>query len=177
MVSIMDNRVFSQMAEIATCLCAKIAENDMPKVCFCGLLPGAVPYDAMGIGGECFDTDGDAVEDADGCGQAWVRLLTGYPSSSVGVADVTPNNCTKGFGFDIEIGITRCFPIEEKGGILPADVVLAAVQLQIADMLVMQQAIVCCDFDSENTVMGQYQPIGPEGGVVGGTWVVSVLVV
>lgn len=175
MPDIMDNRVFSQMAEIAECLCGKIAENDLPKVCFCGIIAGALPYDAQGVGGECYDEMSNPVEDAEGCGQAWVRLTTAYPSSAVGFADTTPGNCSKGFGYDIEIGITRCIRIVENGGSLPADEMLGAVQLQIADMLTMQQAILCCSsFAGENSVLGQYTPIGPEGGVVGGSWVISV---
>lgn len=175
MASIMDNRVFAQMADLAQCLCAKIVENELPKVCWCGLMAGGLLYDAMGVGSECFDDDNNAIEDADGCGQAWVRLTTGYPSGNVGVADLTPGNCNKGLGIDIEIGITRCFPIIESGGNVTEDVMLGAVQLQIADMLTMQQAILCCtSVDREDVVVGQYTPMGPEGGVVGGSWVISM---
>lgn len=178
MPDMMDNSIFSQLAEIATCLCAKITENELPPVCYCGIIAGAVPYDAQGIGDGCYDEDGNEFDDAEGCGQAWVRLVAAYPSTAVGVADITPGNCQKGFGFDIEVGITRCFPIEEKGGSLPMEEMLAVSQLQIADMLTMQQALMCCTaFGSEDFVMGQYAPVGPEGGIVGGTWLVSITVV
>jgi hypothetical protein len=36
----------------------------------------------------------------------------------------------------------------------------------------MRDAIMCCDFD--NIVLGQYQPLGPQGGLVGGFWTVDV---
>lgn len=173
--SILDNVVFSQMAEIAECLCAKLAANGLPTVCFCGIIAGALPYDATGVGEGCESDDPD---DNVGCGQAWVRLVSAYPSTQVGVADVIPGNCTKGFGYDIEIGVMRCIRIEELGGALPADEMLAAVQLQIADMLTMQQALMCCSaFDTEDFVLGQYTPIGPEGGLVGGSWLTSITII
>lgn len=165
-----DNSVFTQMASIAECLCGKIVENDLPPLCFCGIIAGEAPYDAMGVGGECDEDDEDS-----GCGQAWVRLVNGYPSTNVGQADVMPGNCSNGFGFDLEIGILRCSRIEEKGGALPAEEVLEGVQLQIADMLTMQEALLCCpDLNNEDFILGQYQPIGPGGGVLGGTWLISV---
>lgn len=167
---LLDNAIFSQMAEIITCLCAKIDENELPKPCFCGMLAGDIAYDMMGANDDC-DSD-----DEGGCGQAWVRLVNAYPSVSVGVAELTPGNCTKAFGYDLEIGILRCSPIEEKGGAMDPAEMLATTQLQIADMLTMQQAIMCCTaFETDDFVMGTYQPIGPEGGVVGGIWPVSIM--
>lgn len=170
MATILDNRVFSQMAQIAECLCRTMKENELPPVCFCGIIAGDQPYDATGVGGDC-DDDEDG-----GCGQAWVRLALGYPSVSTGVADVTPNNCaTKGFGYDLEVGIMRCIEIGKDGLALPAEDMLAATQLQVADMLTIQQALLCCDgLPGEDFVIGQYRPIGPEGGLVGGSWTLSV---
>lgn len=171
MPTIFDNKVFSQMALIAECLCRTIAENELPGLCFCGIIAGDQPYDATGVGGEC---DEDEVD-----GQAWVRLALGYPSMSTGVADTTPNNCaSKGFGFDLEVGIMRGIRIEERGLELPAEEMLAATQLQIADMLTIQQALLCCNgLNGEDFIIGQYRPIGPEGGLVGGSWTVSVTLI
>jgi hypothetical protein len=168
--AILDNMVFSQMAAIAECLCGQIAENELPPLCFCGIIAGETAYDATGIGEGCDEDDDDA-----GCGQAWVRLVAAYPSSNVGQADVMPGNCGNGFGFDLEVGILRCIRIEEEGGVLPAEEMLEAVQLQIADMLTMQQALKCCgSLNNEDFVLGQYAPIGPMGGLVGGTWLISI---
>ena len=165
-----DNDIFSQMASIAECLCAKIEENGLPPLCFCGIIAGDQPYDASGIGDGCDEDDEDA-----GCGQAWVRLVSGYPSSVVGQADVMPGNCATAFGFDLEIGILRCIRIEAEGGILPAEEMLEAVQLQVADMLTMQQALLCCpNLPVDSFVIGQYAPIGPLGGLVGGTFITSI---
>lgn len=161
------------MAAIAECLCAKVIENELPGLCFCGIIAGDQPYDATGIGEGCDEDDPDS-----GCGQAWVRLVGAYPSTNVGQADVMPGNCTNGFGFDLEVGILRCIRIEEEGGILPAEEMLEAVQLQVADMLTMQAALLCCDgLENEDFILGQYTPMGPAGGLVGGTWLLSVSVV
>lgn len=173
MPTIYENKVFSQMAAIAECLCGKNAENGLPPLCFCGIIAGETAYDATGIGEGCDEDDENA-----GCGQAWVRLVSAYPSSNVGQADVMPGNCGNGFGFDLEIGMLRCIRIEEEGGVLPAEEMLEAVQLQVADMLTMQQALLCCEaLKMEDFVLGQYAPIGPMGGLVGGTWLISVSVI
>lgn len=166
----LDNIVFSQMAAIAECLCAQIKENDLPGLCFCGILGGDGPYDMTGVGDDC---------EEGGCGQAWVRFVTGYPSTEVGVALQTPNNCkSNGFGYDLEVGITRCVTIPDDGEAMDHAEMLAASQLQIADMLTMQQALLCCNaLNSEDFVLGAYIPIGPEGGILGGRWILSITLV
>jgi hypothetical protein len=171
MKTIFDNRIFEALAMINECLCGKIEENGLPKLCFCGIIAGQAPYDATGVGDGCDDDDED-----EGCGQAWVRLVTAYPSSAVGIADTNPGNCGKGVGFDVEIGILRCISIEDNGGAIEAEEMLSATSLQIADMLTMQQALMCCSVDSDNFVLGAYTPIGPEGMFVGGSWLASVLI-
>jgi hypothetical protein len=42
-------------------------------------------------------------------------------------------------------------------------------------MLAMRRAVVCCR-ESKDWVMGTYTPLGPEGGVVGGIWLVALQV-
>jgi hypothetical protein len=69
--------------------------------------------------------------------------------------------------------VLRCISIEEDGGVMdPADM-LAAVNQQIEDMMAMRRALLCCDA-IESSVMGLYTPVGPDGGLVGGTWLVSI---
>ena len=40
---------------------------------------------------------------------------------------------------------------------------------QMADMAAMRRAIVCCNGDFDDIILGQYTPLGPAGGVYGGT--------
>lgn len=148
---------------LAGCLCAAVDSDQ--KLCFCGILVGTAPYD---VTGECSD---------DACGQAWVRVVTAYPASELGVADTSPNNCAKGLGLDIEVGVMRCFPVS--GDPPTVAELLEVSDKQVADMLAMRRAILCCVEeldDGVEVVMGEYTPIGPEGegGQVGGAWLISV---
>ncbi len=162
----LDNEVFARLTGLAECLCAQLAADGLPDVCFCGVIAGSEPYDASGIG-ECGELNG----------QAWVRLVNAYPSSGVGVPDLNVGNCNKGLGIDLEIGVLRYFPIEENGGSLEVTEMLVASQLQIADMISMQRAVVCCPAISEKDyIMNTYTPIGPDGGLLGGSWTLSMAI-
>lgn len=143
--------------DLAGCVCAAV--NSDNSLCFCGILVGTAPYN---VTGECKKK----------CGQAWVRLVSAYPSTVLGEADLTDNNCGKSLGLDIEIGVMRCFPIKET---YKTEDLLAVSDKQVADMLAMRQAILCCDFEAD-VILGEYTPLGPEGegGHVGGVWNLSV---
>lgn len=170
---ILDSRVDDIMQLISLCVCEEFAGEPL---CFCGEIAGALAYDAMGVGGECYDGDGDETG-SENCGQAWVRLASAFPARGVGVPETTPANCASSIGLTVEIGALRCIRIEENGLALPADEMLEAVRLQRADMLAIMRAIMCCDgLDSNQYSLGAYTPVGPEGGIVGGFWLLSVLV-
>jgi hypothetical protein len=51
-----------------------------------------------------------------------------------------------------------------------------AVRLQMAAMSAIRRAVLCCfpGARSQDVILGVYLPIGPQGGVVGGTWSISV---
>ena len=160
------NPVFSRVGELAECLCAQIQdpENGVPDVCFCGIVPGE---QAIGnYAGDCKNK----------CGMAWVRLVSLYPMASIGQIDSTPGNCGVGVGIDVEMGIFRCISIGDEQGNLPSPAeLLEATQLQIADALVMRKAVYCCDaIPSKEVILANYTPVGPLGGLVGGTFRVSM---
>jgi hypothetical protein len=162
-----DNRIFGLLTDLAGCLCAQINDeaNGLQGVCFCGVMPGeAVAMDYV-----------DGCDD-DTCGMAYVRLTTLYPSATIGQVDQRPGNCGLGLGIDIEVGILRCISGYDDSGTLPDEAeVLAKVQQQTADAFAMIRAINCCaSLPSKEFIMGQYAPVGPMGGVVGGTITLSV---
>lgn len=160
----MPNPVTTVLTELATCLCAQILIDETPKVCFCGLVPGAEV--AMEYAGDC----------ADACGMAWVRLANSYPSTSIGLPSVAPGNCQSGIGLDVELGIARCVEVGQADGSPPTPGQLAAsAVLQSEDMMTLWRAVACCR-QSKDWVIGQYTPFGPEGGLVGGVVFVSILV-
>lgn len=151
------------LADLSTCLCAQILTDDLPPVCVCGVLPGDEV--ALDYAGDCDDA----------CGMAWVRLTTAYPSVSVGVPTGVPGNCTTAIGVEIEMGIVRCLDVGE-GGTPPEFASLtASAVLQVADMMAMWRAVHCCQ-NARDFIIGQYVPIGPQGGLIGGTLPLGMLV-
>jgi hypothetical protein len=162
----MSNRVHELMVSLAACLCEQAAEDGSPEMCFCGVLPGdTVVADYVGEG--CSDSV---------CGMAWVRLITAYPASGVGVVNENIGNCGSQLGIEIEIGMLRCFPAPEDDGEPPAkEEMLAASAQQTDDMFTMLKAISCCDsLSSKDYVLSAYTPAGPMGLVYGGTFTVML---
>ena len=156
------NSIWERVTNLATCLCATCEENATP-LCFCGVVPGLEV--ALDYHGNC----------ANVCGMAWVRVSAMYPASSVGAVNTQPGNCGSLVGVDVELGIMRCMPVGEADGSPPTpDQLRAAAELQISDALALWSAVRCCDPDSD-WLIGQYQPFGPSGGIVGGTVEVNFL--
>lgn len=154
------------MVEIATCLCAQIIEDGSPEPCFCGIVPGAAAV--ADFAESC--TDGR-------CGMAYVRLTSTYPATQVGINDLEPGNCNKSTGFDLEIGIMRCFELEPDGGPLSPEDLMVATEQQIKDAETMRRAIDCCDaVGSRDYILGLYTPFGPDGAILGGSWVLNLVI-
>jgi hypothetical protein len=147
------NEIISSLAE---CLCAELNDD---ALCFCGVFPGGDPYDAMG---GC---------ENDGCGQAWVRLLSVVPASTVGQPNLTLRNCNAGLSYDVEIGVLRCFPNQEEA--LSEAELLAIADRQYNDMLAMRRAVNCCE-ELDEYILGGYLPVGPDIGAIGGIWSVTI---
>lgn len=158
------NVIQTVLDDLATCLCAQILTDGLPPLCFCGVVPGEDV--ALDRTGDCDDA----------CGQAWVRLATAYPSVAIGQPSQVPGNCTQGIGLEIEMGVIRCFDVGDGRSPVEESVLAAAGQLQVADMLAMWRAVACCR-QSKDFIIGQYVPVGPQGGIVGGTLPLGILVI
>lgn len=154
--------VFDTMLLLADCLCTQI----VPDVCFCGVVPGEAP---------AFDYHGDCDT---ACGMAWVRLANAYPAAMPGVPSEQPGNCAVALGVEVEVGVARCIGVgNDTGGPPTYDELLQSTELQVADMLAMRRAVVCCDaLVAKDTTISAYSPFGPDGGMVGGTMTVSTIV-
>ena len=111
-------------------------------------------------------------------GILWVRLVSANPSVSFPLSDVTVTNCASTLAYPLEVGIMRPAPLAEMVGDelrLPTDAEnAAAVEQQMLDLESMYIAIVGLGEDVENVLPGFYTPRGPEGGVVGGAWTLTV---
>jgi len=145
-----------RLLALSACLCETLEQRGAGRVCRCEVAPGAeVALDAC-------DCDGDR------CGQAWVRLVSAFPSSSLPEPDIDAR-CTAPLAYVVEVGAVRCAPVADDD----EGVVLGTTLGQYDDMDAMRYALQCCFTDGEQ-VLGQYEPYGPQGGCVGGTWTVTI---
>jgi len=151
------------LSELATCLCAQILTDNLPPVCVCGVIPGSQV--SLDYAGDCDDA----------CGMAWVRLVGSYPSVSIGQSLRQPGNCTAGIGAEIELGIVRCIDVGDGTNPPDPDNLAASAALQSADMMAMWRAVSCCR-TSKDFAISAYVPYGPQGGLVGGSLALSILV-
>lgn len=142
--------------------CAAEQVNDITPTCFSGITVGDSYISTSGIG-DC--------EEA--CGEMWVRVIQMYPSTTVGVADQRLANCSTGIGLDIEIGALRCIQINEDGETWTAEQLADASTAAMNDAIAIYRAMVCCDHFPD-VIVGSWTPLGPEGGLVGGLWTLSV---
>lgn len=154
-----DDTIWPLMVMLQQCLCETLTIRGlMPGDCFCGVVPGD-----------------QAIQDF-GTGMAWVRLANTYPTTEFPTIETAlRGNCTASLAATLEVGVMQCAPSLTIGGAAPTQAQqFEATRLQMATMRAMHQAIVCCGI--EEKVLGQYEPKGPQGALVGGTWLVDVLV-
>jgi hypothetical protein len=98
-----------------------------------------------------------------------------YPSDAVGVANQTIGNCNAGTGADIELGIMRMVEVGDAQSYLPAATLLQQAKDQQTDASLLFQTIACCDsIDPKDYIIGAYIPMGPQGGMLGGSLTVHM---
>lgn len=111
-------------------------------------------------------------------GQAFVRMTTAVPSSVFPNADASPMSCLTTLAYTFEVGVSRPstyldFAAGEAN--LPSDEEqIASAHNQYADMMAIRAAVKRTRDDVDLVVLGAYTPFGPDGGVVGGYWTVTV---
>lgn len=143
------------LTAIASCLCAEVnADDDM---CFCGVIQGEAAVH-------------DFWPDCDNDGMAWVRLGPTYPSTALGQADETPGIKGKALGLDIDLGIVRSYEFDDTDLSISPEQYATMATRAADDMQAIYKVIACCDaLEERDFIMGQYLPIGPSGGVYGGS--------
>jgi hypothetical protein len=165
-----DTLAYPTLIQLSACLCTELEASGGPDLCYCGPITGEVVMDYCG--GGCGEG---------GCGgQAWVRFVDIYPSSTFPSPDNALSNCRAPFAYSLEVGVARCAPMGESGvnGYTPPTLSqnVDAVRLQLADVASMRRAIQCCfgvtDVDYS---MGAYSQIMVNGGgCVGGSFNIIV---
>lgn len=112
-------------------------------------------------------------------GMLWLRLLTVNTTQSFPASDVGINNCAYTLAHVCEIGILRPAVIPESNGVnkltLPTDMEqYEEAVAQMKDMRIMKDALSAVGGEMDDFIIQQYTPEGPDGGIVGGTWVFVV---
>ena len=142
-------------------LVTQLAEMNLPEACFATVVPGELAA-LDNLTDEC-------------AAMAYSRVTSVFPSTtSFPSADASPRS---GYFFAsiIELGLIRTIELPDNGEAPSAEAQREAARLQAADMGAMLTAICayCTDY-SIPVVLGAYQPVGPEGGVVGGFWTATL---
>lgn len=160
-----DKRFWPVLKTALTCLTDELDKAKGPARCYTGLIIG----DQMPLGlMNC--TDG-------GCGVAWVRPVTAFPSLTFpNPAEFAP--CGAPMAMTIEIGVARCYPRPTGKNIYPdPQAMFDATRLYMSDRAAMERAICCVgrEMGSDFQVSkNAWLPITPGNGASGGTWTFSV---
>lgn len=119
-----------------------------------------------------FDPDPeDGCEDEEvQCSQAWVRVTDVGPKE---INDSFGNDCATVLRIGLEVGVLRCFAIEEDGEAPTASDMLIASLQAMDDMNAILCAALGCEV-WERIDAGQWFPTGPLGGQYGGVWTFTV---
>lgn len=157
---------YDLMVSLAACIETTFDEEQRPAVCFNGVIMG----DGMSAAwaGEC---------DNGLCGMTWVRLVNIYPADSPGAQNTQPANCSNGLGAEFEVGVLRCTPIDATDAEEEEADSLQTTSDVLADMVSLRKALLCCtDLPKNEMVLGNWTPMGPLGGLVGGAWLLYAMV-
>lgn len=158
-------KTFDLMTALAGCIETTFTEDQRPPLCFNGVITGDGMTAAWVDG--CDDT----------CGMTWVRLVNIYPADSPGQQNLRPANCSNGLGAEFEIGVLRCTPVDAADAEEEEVDALQTTSNVLADMISLRKAILCCtEFPKNEAILGNWTPMGPLGGLVGGAWLLYVVV-
>jgi hypothetical protein len=158
MSTVLELQIGSLINGLAECLCDEVAAavkaGTVSAVCMCTVVAGeAVAYDYCEKGG-----------------MAWSRLVAIVPIES----EVRGGyGCATEYEVTAQVGILRCAPTLGPRGELPKpEAHLASALMQNFDMGIMHKVLTCCEVPSrfDGPKMGDFLPIGPDGGCLGGTW-------
>lgn len=128
-------------------------------ICSYGLTIGEtyVPFDP--------DPEDECEEDEVQCNQLWVRV-TGITPSNTEI-EGWDGSCAMGTSIGLEVGVIRCLEVPEGGEAPYASDVLVAATQAMTDMTLVRCAALSCEV-WDGLDVGDWTPLGPQGGQVGG---------
>lgn len=139
-------------------------DGTLDTICFASVIPGSGVYADYGTE-ECG-------------GMLWVRLATAFPSAQFPQPHTRNDNCAMPLAYPLEIGVLRPAPATESFGKdldLPNEAdSFEASQQAFKDMHALHRAILKFSRRVDETLLGSYTPIGPEGDVLGGNWALTI---
>lgn len=152
-----DIDVWPLLTDLLGALTWEVGAANLPPLGLTVVVPGAEA---------AFDFGCDAL--------GWVRAASVYPTATFPNPEASPlGSCVSSLAVSVEVGIMRCAPnpdtLPNGEVVLPTATDLSeAARLQLADMAAIRRAILRCP--AADRVLSLYQPLGPQGGVVGGFW-------
>ena len=155
------------LAAILGLIVARLEAASAP-VCRAFVAPGGMaPWDAC-----CGCRDAE--------GQAWTLAERVYPADPFPLQDTGAQRCRPtGYAADVVAAALRCaHTVDDHGTAPPASVVTADAEKVGRDRRLIRDALLCdwLDADSDPGVfrLGEWTPLGPQGGCVGGMWRVTL---
>lgn len=147
-------------AKLRDCVCAEL----VPGVCRCTRVPGiTAAWDNCCEGSDCN-------------GQAWVATPRIHPSRTFPEQATNRFKCGVSFlVITFQVGVIRCSQALTQEGHAPSDERLEQESTQaLADQCAVMKAIICCFVPNHVGEglpwnLGEWAPVGPQGGCVGGT--------
>lgn len=117
----------------------------------------------------------------DGDGQAWVAVERVYPTDPFPLEVVEPMRCGPSeYAAALAVGVLRCaHTVDDRGRSPSAEKVTGDAEEVARDRQAALTAILCGflpDADPGTWQLGQWTPLGPDGGCVGGLWRLTVAV-
>lgn len=156
MSTVIETRVGSLVTLMAAALQVELEDahnnSGIPKPEMITALPGSlVAFDYCDTGG-----------------MAWARL-----GSIAAVQTLQGSNCLTEYDVVVEVAILRCAPtLDEEGNLPSSEEQFAAFMQQMFDMGILHKVLTCTKIPASFTslTLGEYVPVGPDGGCIGGLW-------
>lgn len=114
-------------------------------------------------------------------GMAWVQIASVFPSDDFPSPQTGAMRCKpSGYGVVMNVGVLRCASALDDNGRPPSSDRLTAEAAKVMrDRAIVNEAITCCflaDADPGTYVIGEWTPLGPDGGCVGGSTQLTVVI-